>query len=228
VAARNSEQAARLVGPRRTCSLADLTAGVQQADLLICATSAAHDVVTLQHVRTAMAQRARPLTVVDLSVPRNVDPAIAGVPGVRLLDLEGMDDGALADPELSTALRAAAALTRAAALRHAERLASHDIGPVLQALRRRVEECCRQELVEADGRTLHPDQLDRTVRAAAAKRMHHPTVAFRAAVVAGDAGAVSALRQACGAGADGLDEVAVVIPRRRTGAGAAKALTREA
>lgn len=199
VAARSDVHAARLAGPGLACPMSALTAGLTQVDLLICATSAAHAVVTLDHVRDAMATRARPLTVVDLSVPRNVDPAIAGVHGVRLIDLEGMDDGPVTDPMLAAALASGAALTRAAARRHAESLAARHHGAAIASLRRRVEEICLQRLSEtSDPDGSDPDQLARSARSAAARLLHGPTVTFRAAVVAGDADALQSLCESVG------------------------------
>ena len=199
VAARNDAHAARLAGPGGVCPMSALTTGVRQADLLICATSAAHDVVTLDHVREAMAARTRPLTVVDLSVPRNVDPAVAGVPGVTLIDLEGMNDGPVTDPLLAASVQAGASIARASAQRYAEMLAARDVGPVLAALRRRVEQACLERLAgSVDGRGADPDQLARSARAAAAKLLHQPTAVFRAAVLAGDSDSLTALCRTVG------------------------------
>src|SRR4051794_24150567 len=61
VAARDEHHAARLGGAERVCPLASLVDGIGRADLLICATSAAHHVVTVDHVREAMATRRHPL-----------------------------------------------------------------------------------------------------------------------------------------------------------------------
>jgi glutamyl-tRNA reductase len=146
VAARNEAHAARLVGPGLVCPLPALARGLERADLLICATSAAHHVVTLDHVRHAMAARVRPLTVVDLTVPRNVDAAVGSLAGVRLIDLEGMNDDAATDPALAAALEAGAALVTAEAQRYADAVAARGAGPVIAALRQHVEETCLREL----------------------------------------------------------------------------------
>jgi len=79
VAAQDEAYAARLAGTGAICPLPALTRGITAADLLICATSAAQHVVTVDQVGQAMAGRTRPLTVVDMSVPRNVDAAVAQV-----------------------------------------------------------------------------------------------------------------------------------------------------
>lgn len=193
VAARNEVDAARLAGPGRVCPLPALAAGVVQADLLICATSAAYHVVTLDHVRAAMSVRSRPLIVVDLSVPRNVDPAVATVPGVRLIDVEGMNDDASADPGLATALEAGAALVGEESRRHSEGIAARRAGPVIAALRRHVEATCLVELTRVASRTADPDDLASAARAVAGKLLHRPTIAARRAAAAGDTDALASL-----------------------------------
>ena len=81
VAARDEAYAARLAGSGAVCPMPSLIWGIAAADLLICATSAAQHVVTVDHVSQAMRGRTRPLTVVDMSVPRNVDAAVARYQG---------------------------------------------------------------------------------------------------------------------------------------------------
>ena len=193
VAARNEADASRLVGPARVCPLSALEAGVERADLLICATSAAHHVVTLDHVREAMRARSRQLVVVDLSVPRNVDAAVATVPGVRLIDLEGMNDDASDDPGLAAAIQTAAVLAREASRRHVDGIAARRAGPVIAALRRHVEATCLAELTRVAPRTSEPDDLASAARAVAGKLLHLPTMAAREAAAVGDMDALSSL-----------------------------------
>ena len=193
VAARNELLAARLAGPGNVCPLPALASGVERADLLICATSAAHHVVTASHVREAMSTRRRRLVVVDLSVPRNVDTAVAEVPDVRLIDLEGMNDDATSDPALAAALQAGLALVSEAVQRHTDGEDARRAGPVIAALRRHVEATCLSELVKVAPPTTERDDLARAARAVAGKLLHRPTIAARAAAAAGDANALSSL-----------------------------------
>ena len=193
VVARNERAAARLAGPGRARSLLSLATAVEQADLLICATSAADHVVTFSHVRDAMSARSRPLIVADLSVPRNVDMAVATVPGVRLIDLEGMNDDAATDPALAAALEASAALVDSAVQRHAETIAARRAGPVIAALRRQFEATCLMELARVAPRTTEPEDLASAAHAVAGRLLHRPTIAARAAAAAGDADVLSSL-----------------------------------
>ena len=195
VSARDEVYAARMAGPGAVCPLPELTRGIAEADLLICATSAAQHVVTVGHVSRAMAGRTRPLIVVDLSVPRNVDAAVAQVPRVTLIDLEGLADDGTAEPGLAAALSTGAAIANAAAREFAEGVAARDAGPVIAALRHRVEQICHDELAgAADWGLLDSDALARSAHAIAGKLQHRLTIAARQAAAAGD---TDGLRRLC-------------------------------
>jgi glutamyl-tRNA reductase len=88
----------------------ELNPELQRADLLLVATASPVPVVTAAQLRRAAASRAgRRLLVMDLAVPRNVEPAARDVEGIELLDLDdlqriccpagGTDAGALAEAE---------------------------------------------------------------------------------------------------------------------------------
>lgn len=195
VAARDEAYAARLAGAGAVCPMPALIRGIAAADLLICATSAAQHVVNVGHVSLAMTGRTRPLTVVDLSVPRNVDAAVVQVPRVTLIDLEGLADDGTAEPGLAAELSTAAEMTSAAARGFAEGLAAREAGRVIAALRQRVEEICREELVRtACWGDLDGHSLSHSAHAIAGKLLHGPTIAARQAAAAGDAGG---LRRLC-------------------------------
>ncbi len=217
VAARNEADAARLVGAAMVCPLPALVSGLKRADLLICATSAAHHVVTLDHVRQAMAARARQLTLVDLSVPPNVDAAVAALPGVRLIDLEGMHDDTTTDPALAAALAAGSAFVTAAAQRYADTDAARGAGPVIAALRQRVEQTCLQELARlVNPVIIEPEDLTRAAHAIAGKLLHRPTISARAAAATGDTDALLALCDLFGVPLSDLgpSELSASVPRR--------------
>ena len=64
-----------------------------RADIVITATDAPHVIVTPEKVRMAKAQRPeRPMFIVDIAVPRDTDPAVASIPGVRLFDIDDLRD----------------------------------------------------------------------------------------------------------------------------------------
>lgn len=89
------------------------------ADLVVSATSAPHMVIRAEGARAAMAQRPeRPLAIVDVAVPRDVDPEVRSIPGCTLFDV---DDLASAREASMAARRLAAADAEAQIERTVER-----------------------------------------------------------------------------------------------------------
>ncbi len=73
----------------KAVSMARLTEAVAESDVVLVATGAPHAVLHTHHVEEAMARRPdRTLLIIDVSVPRNTDAEVAGIPNV---DLENMD-----------------------------------------------------------------------------------------------------------------------------------------
>ncbi len=75
----------------RACAAEYLHEVLPDADVVIASSSAPHYVLGPERVQDAMAQRPeRPMFIIDISVPRIVDPAVAGVPGVYLYNLDDL------------------------------------------------------------------------------------------------------------------------------------------
>lgn len=73
----------------RQAAFDEIENALQDADIVVCATGAPHFIVSLEMVRAAMRHRPeRPLLLLDVSVPRNVDPAVTGIEAVRLESVE--------------------------------------------------------------------------------------------------------------------------------------------
>ncbi|MDB5082398.1 MAG: Glutamyl-tRNA reductase [Chloroflexi bacterium] len=70
-----------------------LVPALAEADIVITSTAAPHPVVHRAHLELAMAERgeARPIYIVDIAVPRDVEPESAEVPGVRVWDIDGVN-----------------------------------------------------------------------------------------------------------------------------------------
>jgi glutamyl-tRNA reductase len=70
----------------------NLESVLQQADILISSTGAPHTIIQSGMVATAMEQRpARPLTLIDIAVPRDIDEEAANIPNVRLHDIDNLN-----------------------------------------------------------------------------------------------------------------------------------------
>lgn len=96
------------------------------ADLLFVATGAARPVLSARDLSDAVGGRREPLVVMDLSVPRNVEPAARSLPAVRLFDLDDLQR-----------LCCPAAGTPSVALQDAERILDDEIARLAQQLRGR-------------------------------------------------------------------------------------------
>jgi glutamyl-tRNA reductase len=86
VCARTPARARRIAEGGRVTPIERLSDAMQRADAVLCCTSAPHAVLGPDAL-AGTARRGREVTVVDLSIPRNVDAAVASIDGVTLLTL---------------------------------------------------------------------------------------------------------------------------------------------
>jgi len=180
--------------------LADLPARLPAADAVFVATSAGRQILSSDLVAAVMCDRpGRPLTIVDLSLPRNVDPAVVDVPGVRLLNLDDLSDG-VGGPELDCwTTTAVEASTRAAAVAYVAELRSRRAGPTIKELRTSMEETAYEQLRRTTrGLDLPDDVVRRMASAVAGAVAHQPTVVARRAAADDDAQTLSVLCAAFG------------------------------
>jgi glutamyl-tRNA reductase len=94
VVGRTPERAQRLA--MRYGGIATLTRmedGLRSCDIVITGTSAHHHVMSKQMVERAMeARQGRPLLIVDIAVPRDVEPNVSEVPGVSLHNIDDLEE----------------------------------------------------------------------------------------------------------------------------------------
>ncbi|MBV8299059.1 MAG: glutamyl-tRNA reductase [Candidatus Eremiobacteraeota bacterium] len=80
-----------LRGIARTAEMPGLVNALAVADVVVTSTGASHFVVTPGNVAEAMLARPqRPMFIVDIAVPRDVDPEVTRIPGVGLVDVDGL------------------------------------------------------------------------------------------------------------------------------------------
>lgn len=169
-------------------TLDQLSAALATADLAVSCTGAVRPVVTLADVHHALAaaprdELAQPLVMCDLGMPRDIDPAIAGLPGVTVIDMDRVQRepsarAAAADAEAARSIVAAEVAAYLAAQRMAE------VTPTVTALRQRAADVVEAELLRLENRLpgLDGDQRDevaRTVRRVVDKLLHAPTVRIK-------------------------------------------------
>jgi glutamyl-tRNA reductase len=170
---------------------ADLDKLLVEADVVISSTGAREPILTKAlFKKVAKARKWRPVTVIDIAVPRDADPAIADLDGVFLFDIDALEQ--VVHRNLSERARAAD---------QAHKIVEHEAGqfdqwlrtqsvvPTIRALRERfskVADAEVQKTLDALARREHtPEQqreaIQQLVRLVVNKLLHQPTTALRAA-----------------------------------------------
>ncbi|ULN48687.1 glutamyl-tRNA reductase [Mycolicibacterium goodii] len=165
--------------------LDDIAKALVDADVVISSTGAVRPVVSLADVHYALAQRTlvgaeHQMVVCDLGMPRDVDPAVAGLPGVWVIDMDRIQRepsarAAAVDAEAARNIVAAEVANYLAGQRMAE------VTPTVTALRQRAADVVEAELLRLDNRlpgldAAHRDEVAKTVRRVVDKLLHAPTV----------------------------------------------------
>jgi glutamyl-tRNA reductase len=170
-------------------ALSDRLAG---ADIVVSSTSAPGLVVGRAEVERTLRARKRPLFLIDIAVPRDLDPAINELDGCYLYDIDDLE-AVVAESLAGRRREAARAETIAAeeAERFREWQASRDVVPAIASLRARAEEIRAGELARAEGRLEGLSEHERrTVESVTAqivnKLLHLPTVRMKEAAATAD------------------------------------------
>lgn len=169
----------------RGVGLDSLAHELVQADLVLSATGAPTSVVSLAAMQQVMLARTQPLLMVDVGVPRDVDPSIGRLDGVELLDMQ--DVSALTDANLAARHAEADAvreIVEEEALRFAAVASAREVDPLITSLREQIERMRQSELDRFGSRlaTLSPEELEvveALSRALVAKMVHLPTVRLK-------------------------------------------------
>lgn len=145
--------------PERTADLAAYLGGepvrfgereraIAEADIVITSTSAPETIISREMVAHAMAARpSRPLLLVDIAVPRDIDPLAATVPGVHLYDIDEVQAVAESNMHLRRKeIAAAEAIVEEHVEKYAQWLRSLEVVPTVAALRAQAEQTRLAEL----------------------------------------------------------------------------------
>ncbi len=156
---------------------------LEQADIVVASTSSPHAIVGRDELALVMAAREhRPLLLIDIAVPRDIDPACAEIAGVTLRDIDDLQsvvEHNLAGRAADTP--AADAIVEEEILRFARWLGTLDARPTIAALRGRADEIVERVLEENAGRweSASPRDLARIealARAVTSRLLHEPTI----------------------------------------------------
>ncbi len=157
--------------------------GLAAADVVFTATAASSPILSSRQVEEVMARRpGRPLAMLDLAVPRNIDTRAKDIPGVHLYDMDDIqafarEDGRQSNPEIAQAEAIVAEETA-----EYERLLR--IIPFLGELHKKAEELRQREVERALQHLHNPDpevtqQLDLLSKSLVRKILHEPTMHLR-------------------------------------------------
>jgi glutamyl-tRNA reductase len=166
--------------------------GLAEVDLLLCSTAAPRAVVTPERLAAGLAARGgRPLCILDIALPRDVEPAVGALEHVYLYDLDDLRAVAAANLdrrrlELPTAEQVVADETQ----RFWDWVAGLAAVPVLTEMRGRLDDLRERELAQALRRLPELTPAERATiehfsRTLMNKFLHEPTVRLRAAAANG-------------------------------------------
>ena len=180
------ELASRVGG--RGGGFADVDAELAAADIVISSTNAPHPVLVGEQLEPIMRARPdRPLVIIDISVPRDVDPAAHDIPGVVLHDIDDLEQ--VVEANMNGRRREALhgeRVVHEAVDAFAEWRSGLAAAPAIRSLRDRAEQIRQAELarVASGWDSLSPadrERLDILTKAIVNKLLHEPTVRARAA-----------------------------------------------
>jgi glutamyl-tRNA reductase len=188
----------------------ELPEQLEAADIVVSATNSPHHFIERDELEHVMgAREGRPLLLVDIAVPRDIEPECREIAGVSLHDIDDVQQIV----ERNTSGREAEAL-RAEPILAAEQdrferwLAALEVVPTIASLRERADEVVRRVLAENEGRWESLGEADRERLAAMAKAivsrlLHEPTLRMRRSAGTDEAYVyVSALRELFGLDAE--------------------------
>ena len=127
-----------------------LPAALAEADIVISGTAAEGFLLGPDQVRPAAAARnGRPLLLIDIAVPRDIDPAVRAIPGVQLFDIDDIEAVSGDGNARSREVRRAEAIIEEEVAAFMDWWRSLDVVPVIAALRARAETIRERELERA-------------------------------------------------------------------------------
>jgi glutamyl-tRNA reductase len=183
VANRTAGNAARLATSLegRGIGLDDLEQALVDADVVVSSTGATGAVLTADVVARAVARRqGRPLAMLDLALPRDIDRAAGELPGVTLVDLEQLGE-VLRETQTGADVEAVRAIVTEEVGAFLSWQRASRVAPTVAALRARADQVVAAELSRLTGRVPDLDprargEVEQAVRRVVDKLLHTPTV----------------------------------------------------
>jgi glutamyl-tRNA reductase len=159
---------------------------LERADIVVASTASPHAIVGAEELSVVMAARAgRPLLLLDLAVPRDIDPDCASLSGVTLVDIDGLQaQVARTHHERRIEARRAEGIVEEEIQSFAGWLGTLEVLPTIAALREQadtlVEELLRENAARWEGLTERDrERVEAMLRAAVKRLLHEPTQRLR-------------------------------------------------
>ena len=189
-------ESARLLAERwggRALPFEALPDALREADVVLSSTSAPHTVIHAEHVHRALADRpGRPLLLIDLAVPRDVDADVEQIDGAHVYNVDDLQQVVALNVERRKAeFTAVRSIVVEETARFHQWLAARAVMPTLNRLRAQADSIGRDELEKALRRLPALDQRDRQVVESLVsgivnKLLHQPTVRLKREAARGE------------------------------------------
>ena len=207
LANRTEERAGRLAAElgAETVNFAELSRYLVEADVIICSTAADRYVITEQMVREARGKRRnRPSFFIDISVPRNIDPAVGKIPNVFLFDIDDLESVISSNiREREREAERAELIVESEIMQFQQTLRVLDIGPTIGALKNKLQDIARAELTRQRNRlgplTAEQETAVEALLVSTVNKISHPLLShMRRSYESSDAEAIQAWRDIFG------------------------------
>lgn len=176
----------------RAARLSSVPALLRTADVVVAAAWSPEYIVTRKLLREAADGRDGPLVILDIAVPRNVEPSAGELPGVALYNIDSLQD--TADQNAKARKRAyprAQKIVREEAARFEKRMAERTVAPLIASLKGKARRIAAAEARTAVKRlesgAAPADEIQRLARIIANKLLHAPISALKEAAANGGA-----------------------------------------
>ena len=132
----------------KAVSCDDRLAHLKSADIVVCSTSCPHSIISLADAHHIVrARQHKPIVMIDIAVPRDIDPRVGEVDGIHLFDLDDLEQVVKKDIHVRRdTAHEANKIVADEVLGFRRRLMAERVIPTVVALRQRLHELCQQEV----------------------------------------------------------------------------------